>query len=363
MPVGNDQDVLGLFCQSVQHLLAAHQSNAGRSAKRSRESHCGFGEGRSTAGTPMEQITPFSHSVTARVNSWVSGILFWDVHLQKVNGPLANNWGSRTGPNTIFNRLKITWDLENFVSVDGIECYIQLSGLADDLPPGYLFLSPLVELETDASATLRTLDRPVYWSLDPCGLGRLRDEEAHDLGFPAIYVEMDVLGKSWDASVYDGIHQFQECKGFDPYSQEVTVELGYLHFQVSGDQHTTLAHLRQPDNHDCCSDSDEISYTEELSESGDEQYDSASERGDAITIQNAQINLRSCTKIEDHTLEDIAAANAGHSAVPEISVRSGSQCCGGEEVELPATSSFNIVITAQFFLILTATALSLYDSF
>jgi hypothetical protein len=109
--------------------------------------------------------------------------------------------------------------------------------------------------------------------------------------------------------------------------------------------------------------------------------DSASERGDAITIQNAQINLRSCTKIEDHTLEDIAAANAGHSAVPEISgvyteqrvhlsfplaifaVPSGSQCCGGEEVELPATSSFNIVITAQLVLILTATALSLYDSF
>jgi hypothetical protein len=126
--------------------------------------------------------------------------------------------------------------------VDGIECYIQLSGLADDLPPGYLFLSPLAELETDASATLRTLDRPAYWSLDPSGLGRLRDEAADDLGFPAIHVEMDVLGKSWDASVYDGIRQFQECKGFDPYSQEVTVELGYPHFQVSGDQHTTLAH-------------------------------------------------------------------------------------------------------------------------
>ncbi|KAJ7866714.1 hypothetical protein B0H13DRAFT_1068112 [Mycena leptocephala] len=107
---------------------------------------------------------------------------------------------------------------------------------------------------------------------------------------------MDVLGKSWDASVYDGIRQFQECKGFDPYSQEVTVELGYPHFQVSGDQHTTLAHLRQPDNHDCCSDSDEISYTEALSESGHEQYDLPSERGDAITIQNAQINLSPALK-------------------------------------------------------------------
>jgi hypothetical protein len=58
---------------------------------------------------------------------------------------------------------------------------------------------------------------------------------AEDMGFPAILVEMYAFVQSWDASVYDGICQFQKAKGFDPYTQEAAIQLGYPPLQVSGD--------------------------------------------------------------------------------------------------------------------------------
>jgi hypothetical protein len=65
---------------------------------------------------------------------------------------------------------------------------------------------------------------------------------AEDLGFPAIEFKMVVEGLSWDASVYEGIRQLHEAKGFDPHSQEVAIELGWPLLQVSCDPETLLAH-------------------------------------------------------------------------------------------------------------------------
>jgi hypothetical protein len=67
---------------------------------------------------------------------------------------------------------------------------------------------------------------------------------AGDLGFPAIQSQMWVTGDSWDASVYEGIHRFHEAKDFDPYSQEVAIELGFPPLQVSCDRETLLAHSK-----------------------------------------------------------------------------------------------------------------------
>ncbi|KAJ7601997.1 hypothetical protein B0H17DRAFT_969390, partial [Mycena rosella] len=66
-----------------------------------------------------------------------------------------------------------------------------------------------------------------YWSLDPSGAEHLSREEAEQLGFPIFTIEMEVGGRSWDESVYIGICQFHQAKGFDPDSQDVTRELGY----------------------------------------------------------------------------------------------------------------------------------------
>jgi hypothetical protein len=67
-------------------------------------------------------------------------------------------------------------------------------------------------------------------------------EEAKNHGFPDIQLCIEVLGKSWDSSVYAGIRQFHEAKGFDPLSQEVAAELGGPLFQVSYERDALFAY-------------------------------------------------------------------------------------------------------------------------
>ncbi|KAJ7223421.1 hypothetical protein GGX14DRAFT_328709, partial [Mycena pura] len=66
-----------------------------------------------------------------------------------------------------------------------------------------------------------------YWSLDPAGLKRLSSQDAKGLGFPAIELKMRAHGHSWNGSVYDGLREFHQAKGFDPDSQDVARHLGY----------------------------------------------------------------------------------------------------------------------------------------
>ncbi|KAJ7315595.1 hypothetical protein DFH08DRAFT_1039801, partial [Mycena albidolilacea] len=96
-------------------------------------------------------------------------------------------------------------------------------------PPGYLFLCPLTEIQTELPGLPACT---AYWSRDPSGAECLSAEEAKDEGFPDIDCCMWAVGGSWDAGVYTGIRQFHEAKGFDPYSQEVATELGCPLYQV-----------------------------------------------------------------------------------------------------------------------------------
>jgi hypothetical protein len=115
-------------------------------------------------------------------------------------------------------------------------------GSTDNLPCGYLFLCPEVEFEAEVPTSFRISDQLVYWSLDLSGVDRLSDKVAKELGFPAIRLQMQVYVMSWDASVYDGIYQFHKGKHFDPYSQEVALELGHPLFQLSCNREALLAH-------------------------------------------------------------------------------------------------------------------------
>ncbi|KAJ6586077.1 hypothetical protein B0H19DRAFT_915425, partial [Mycena capillaripes] len=71
-----------------------------------------------------------------------------------------------------------------------------------------------------------------YWSLDPSGGVRLTTEEARRLGFPPIQYTTKVYLYSWDTSVYSGLRQFHQTKGFDPDSLDVARYLGYPYFQL-----------------------------------------------------------------------------------------------------------------------------------
>ncbi|KAJ7909718.1 hypothetical protein B0H13DRAFT_2490539 [Mycena leptocephala] len=70
-------------------------------------------------------------------------------------------------------------------------------------------------------SSFRWPECPAYWSLDPSGVERLSIEDATTLRFPSILLSTGISGYSWDASVYTGLRQFHQAKGFDPDSQDV----------------------------------------------------------------------------------------------------------------------------------------------
>ncbi|KAJ7797141.1 hypothetical protein B0H14DRAFT_3494064 [Mycena olivaceomarginata] len=51
---------------------------------------------------------------------------------------------------------------------------------------------------------------------------------------------MEVLGYSWDGSVYAGLHQFHQRKRFDPGSQDLARHLGYPLFEVSSEYNVDI---------------------------------------------------------------------------------------------------------------------------
>ncbi|KAJ7836817.1 hypothetical protein B0H13DRAFT_1533852, partial [Mycena leptocephala] len=97
-------------------------------------------------------------------------------------------------------------------------------------PAGYLFLCPPKDLKTGPS--IKWPECPAYWSLDRAGVERLSTEQATQLGFPSIDLKISGWGRSWDATVHDGLNQFHEGKGFDQASREVALHLGYPIYQI-----------------------------------------------------------------------------------------------------------------------------------
>jgi hypothetical protein len=67
-------------------------------------------------------------------------------------------------------------------------------------------------------------------------------EEARNHGFPDFDFRMELLGRSWDRYVYAGLRQFYNANGFDPYTQDVAMELGYSLVDVAGRQGASFVH-------------------------------------------------------------------------------------------------------------------------
>ncbi|KAJ7679486.1 hypothetical protein DFH06DRAFT_511829 [Mycena polygramma] len=159
--------------------------------------------------------------------------------------------------NHIFDRLEIICGFENYLSISTVDYHLDLPSSTDDsdLPLGYLFLCPPADLESGT-------DSPAYWSLDPSGVARLNADEGRALGFPQIDFVMVVWGYTWDETVYAGIRQFQEAKGFNPLRPDVALELGYTLYQAC-ERNTLDAHFEssremEHDRQDSCSDSAEV---------------------------------------------------------------------------------------------------------
>ncbi|KAJ7448414.1 hypothetical protein FB451DRAFT_1289209 [Mycena latifolia] len=66
---------------------------------------------------------------------------------------------------------------------------------------------------------------------------------------------MRVEGYSWDGSVYTGLRQFHQGKGFDADSQDVARQLGYPLYQLSGELGARFAHVEEEE---CVAENDAV---------------------------------------------------------------------------------------------------------
>jgi hypothetical protein len=67
-------------------------------------------------------------------------------------------------------------------------------------------------------------------------------EDATALGFPSISLYVEIVGRSRDDSVYAGLRQFHQGKGFDPDSLDVVRHLGEPLFQLASEIDPLFAH-------------------------------------------------------------------------------------------------------------------------
>ncbi|KAJ7864668.1 hypothetical protein B0H13DRAFT_1637610 [Mycena leptocephala] len=66
-----------------------------------------------------------------------------------------------------------------------------------------------------------------FWAFDPAGLDWLTNEEAADIGLPAVEFSLDLWRGRLAERDYDLIRDFHIAKGFDPYSQDAAITMGY----------------------------------------------------------------------------------------------------------------------------------------
>ncbi|KAJ7775453.1 hypothetical protein B0H16DRAFT_1879847 [Mycena metata] len=189
----------------------------------------------------------------------------------------AQAWLSQA--NYIFRRLRITSDLEDYKLLDRIYFSLRIGDAGRDPPVGFLFLCPPEDFR-NKHTSLRWPNRPAYSSLDPEGLEALSTEEAERLGFPSFQPTTEVVEKSWDASVYSGLHEFHQAKGFDPDSQEVALHLGEPLFRLSSDVESQFTHV--DDWFDERPDEEGMNEAHEDEESSSTNHDAHEEDGERL---------------------------------------------------------------------------------
>ncbi|KAF7334346.1 hypothetical protein MSAN_02379500 [Mycena sanguinolenta] len=146
--------------------------------------------------------------------------------------------------NHIFAELQEQEHVENYVCIWDVLFQLRIA-VECHISEGYLFVCPPQHFHTGTEAHANLYQWPAcpaYWSLEPSGADRLSTEDAKNLGFPTIHIETTMYGHSWDRSIYTGLQQFHEGKGFDPESREVARHLGYPLYEVSSDRAPFPAH-------------------------------------------------------------------------------------------------------------------------
>ncbi|KAJ6512437.1 hypothetical protein C8R45DRAFT_960444 [Mycena sanguinolenta] len=132
-------------------------------------------------------------------------------------------------------------------------------------------------------------------SLDPSGAGRVTPEDAAGLVFPSLDLSTEIRGWSWDATVYAGLRQFHQVKGFAPDSQDAAQHLGHQLYQVSG----PFAHIDDQYSENI-SEGDNTSEGEDTSDGQDIARDLAEELVDStLTHSGIERNASSIDQVRE----------------------------------------------------------------
>ncbi|KAJ7794414.1 hypothetical protein B0H14DRAFT_3497008 [Mycena olivaceomarginata] len=156
---------------------------------------------------------------------------------------------------------------------------------------------------------------PTYWARDPIGAEKLNAEEARILGFPDLAWRIEVMGGSWNSSVYHGIREFHEAKGFDVNGQDVAIELGYPLFHVSCTRDGLLSRLREIDADDEYSESEEVSGGEDdepISVDAEDALDAETASDFESEMNDGPANVHDDEMMEGKSSWDLDADNQVH---------------------------------------------------
>jgi hypothetical protein len=93
----------------------------------------------------------------------------------------------------------------------------------------YLFLfSPQVDVVDNLITVANPPDiEKYYWAFDPAGLNRLTHDLAEEFVLPSVEFSTNLKGGEWDERDYDMVRDFHIAKGFDPYTQDAAITVGY----------------------------------------------------------------------------------------------------------------------------------------
>ncbi|KAJ7713335.1 hypothetical protein B0H16DRAFT_544873 [Mycena metata] len=216
--------------------------------------------------------------------------------------------------------------------------------IKEDAPPGYLFLCPKEAFETGPLLS-KWPDCPAYWSLDPSGVERLSTKDATHLGFPPCQLTTKVSGWSWDDSVYAGLRQFHQGKGFDPDSQDVALHLGHPLYQVSSGRDPLFAHC---DEEDSSTEADDNSET-----ASEEDVESGEEFEEQMSVHDGHEQVNELTTLHDED-QDVNV----HDGYGEADERTSTH---DDDSAISQVSNF--IMNVQLLLVLFVILCSVYDAF
>ncbi|KAJ7679471.1 hypothetical protein DFH06DRAFT_1415654 [Mycena polygramma] len=240
----------------------------------------------------------------------------------------------------------------NVICIASHWIYEWVRGGSSTLPPSllnwYLFLCPLADFQPHLLGRLGIPDCPAYWSLDPSGAERLTGDEASALGFPDIHCLREVWGKSWDDDAYAAIRQFQEAKGFNPYSQEAAIAIGYPLLEMACDGDALFAHLNASG--------------ESFESDVEEYYDfTEGEAEPESTPAGSAVYAAVGEDDEAGTEHETNLASEDEPTLNYVNAKSIVASCNPDAQMFAPCQSWNIIMSVQFALLLILGSFSLYD--